>query len=90
MSLNVKTLLKIEDPFECTVLDRVNRFVVNVRSKGELLRAYMSNTGRLHDYLAKGRKGFCMRHGELKKTDCRLFAIADKKFAAVLATWKEL
>ena len=86
----MKTLLRIEDPFECSILERVNRFVVKVRSEGELLRAYINNTGRLHNYLAKGRHGFCMRHQKPKKTDCRLFAIADKESAAVLDTWLQM
>ena len=78
--------MRIEKPIECVVLGRINKFVAKVLIGGKPRRAYINNTGRLLKYLAKGRKGFCIRPAKLGKTDCRLFSIEDDGFAAIVDT----
>jgi len=78
--------MRIENPIECVVVERINKFVVKVRVDGKPRRAYIDNTGRLLKYLAKGKKGFCIRPAKLGKTDCRLFSIEEDGFAAIIDT----
>ena len=54
-------ILRIPSPLECVIIERMNRFVVKVLIEGRMYRAYINNTGRLLDYLVKGRKGFCIK-----------------------------
>lgn len=84
MGLNPVMLFNVKDPFKCSIEKRVNRFVVVVTAKGRKLRAYVNNTGRLQEYIVRGRKGFCTSEGN--KTDCRLFAISDKGLGALIDT----
>jgi len=78
--------VRIEDPVECVILERVNRFVVKVLLDGKPKRAYINNTGRLLEYLVKGIKGFCIKTKKTGKTDCRLFSIREDRFAAIIDT----
>jgi len=71
---------------ECTIIERINRFVVKIILDSAVLKAYINNTGRLQDYIVKGRRGFCIPHQKRLKTDCRLFAIREKKLAAIIDT----
>ena len=79
-------IMGIEKPVECVVLERVNKFVVRVLIDRKPRRAYINNTGRLLKYLARGRKGFCIRRAKLGKTDCRLFSIKEDGSAAIIDT----
>ncbi len=80
------TLLTIKDPVECIIIKRLNRFVVEVSYKGKKRRAYINNTGRLHEYLVPGRKAFCQKKNNTGKTDYRLFAVEDMGKGALIDT----
>jgi len=41
-------------------IERTNRFVGLVRIDGEVKRSLITNTGRLEEFMVKGRKAFCM------------------------------
>ena len=86
MTTNKRRILKIEEPLKCLILERVNRFVVKVLLDDKPTRAYVNNTGRLHDYLNEGRTGFCIRPRRPGKTDCRLFGVSEDGLAAIVDT----
>lgn len=71
---------------ECQIVQRINRFVVEVQVAGKGRLAWTNNTGRLHEYLAPGRRGFCVPRRTPGKTDYRLFAIQEGHLAAVIDT----
>ncbi len=76
----------VESALECTMLKRLNRFVVEVAVAGTPERACINNTGRLEQYLRTGNKGFCIRNRRPLKTAYRLFAVKDGDMAAVIDT----
>ncbi|MCO6040341.1 DNA/RNA nuclease SfsA [Thermococcus alcaliphilus] len=45
---------------ECTFIRRLNRFVGLVEVNGELKKALITNTGRLEEFMIKGKKAFCI------------------------------
>lgn len=45
---------------ECEFIERLNRFVALVRINGEVKKALITNTGRLEEFMVKGRKAFCI------------------------------
>ncbi len=58
-------------------IERINRFVGLVKINGEIKRALITNTGRLEEFMVKGRKCFCTpKQGG--KTDFVLVAFEDK------------
>ena len=69
-------LLEIKDFFTVEIVERLNRFVVLVKKGNRLLKAHNTNTGRLKDFLQRGKKAFCLSK-KGGKTDCRLFAVED-------------
>ena len=79
-------ILKVERPLHCRVIDRVNRFVVNVRLEGACRRAYVNNTGRLYQFLVNGRDGFCVANEKPRKTDVQLFSVLEGNLGAVIDT----
>lgn len=79
-------ILRIPCPLECVIIERINRFVVKVLIEGEMCRAYINNTGRLLDYLVRGRKGFCIRTEWTEKTDYRLFSVREDGLGAIVDT----
>jgi len=85
MSDGANRILRLDGVEECIILERLNRFVVKILLNGAVLRAYICNTGRLLDYIVKGKRGFCIRH-ERRKSDCRLFAVEDGDSAAIIDT----
>jgi hypothetical protein len=52
-------ILKIGNPGLCRIVERLNRFVVKVEVGGDYYRAHLNNTGKLSEFLIKGRKAFC-------------------------------
>lgn len=76
----------IENPVECSIVERINRFVLKVQLKENYYRAYTNNTGRLYEFLVKGRKGFCVRNRTGGKTDYRLFSIKEGNLGAIIDT----
>jgi len=79
-------ILHIENPIECRIIHRINRFVLNIRFQGSCYHAYLNNTGRLRQFLLEGRKGFCVSNEKRGKTDYRLFAVEDGDRGAILDT----
>ncbi|MET1128889.1 MAG: DNA/RNA nuclease SfsA [Thermoproteota archaeon] len=70
------SLLRVEGALECTIVSRVNRFVVLVEAGGSSEKAHINNTGRLLGLLAPGRRGYCLRR-DAGRTRYRLFAVED-------------
>ena len=82
----VSKILRINNPFECRIIERLNRFVAKVQIGNNYYRAHLNNTGRLQEFLIKNRKAFCFKKGKLNKTDCRLFAIEERGLGALIDT----
>ncbi len=78
-------LLKLENAFGVRILERINRFVVLVEREGKTLKAHNTNTGRLQEFLKRGKRAFCLPKSG-GKTDCRLFAVEDLGGFAVIDT----
>ncbi|MBO8182531.1 MAG: DNA/RNA nuclease SfsA [Archaeoglobus sp.] len=70
---------------ECEIVKRLNRFVVEIEVEGRIRKAHLNNTGRLQEYLIRGRKAYCIEK-EKGKTDYRLFAVEDLGKAALIDT----
>lgn len=86
MSAQAETkVFKIDEPLECRIIERLNRFVVTVEIKGKYPLAHINNTGRLSELLVEGRKAFCFRTPP-GKTDYRLFAIEESGLGALIDT----
>lgn len=58
-------------------VERINRFVGLVRINGEVKRTLITNTGRLEEFMVKGRKCFCTSK-QGGKTDFVLVAFEDR------------
>jgi len=79
-------IFRIQNCLSCRILERLNRFVVTVEVKGRCERAHINNTGRLQEFLIRGREAFCFKTPENRKTDFRLFAVKEKNMAALIDT----
>lgn len=79
-------ILRIENPIECRIAERINRFVLKIRVRRDYYRAWINNTGRLHQFLVKGRKGFCVLNEKGGRTYYRLFSIKEGNFGAIIDT----
>ncbi len=80
------SVFRIDNPLECSIIERLNRFVVMVESKGIYHRTHINSTGRLSELLVKGRKAFGFRTQNRGKTDFRLFAIEESGLGALIDT----
>ncbi len=60
----------------CTFIRRLNRFVALVEVNGERRKALVTNTGRLEEFMAPGKKAFCSPKSG-GKTDFVLVAFED-------------
>jgi len=87
MSANHPELLKLSSPIRCKILERVNRFKVKIELDGEIEYAHINNTGRLREYLTRGKRGFCLRFKKPKKTKYRLFSIEVGGYGVLIDTW---
>lgn len=76
----------LQFPLECTIIRRLNRFVVEIEVEDNLSLAHINNTGRLEGFLQKGNKGFCVKNVPQHKTEYRLFAVKEGDLAAVIDT----
>ncbi len=56
-----------ENLFSCTVIDRPNRFVVNVSREGEILKCHLHDPGRLKELIYEGAR-VLVRPAEGEKT----------------------
>jgi len=79
-------VFRIDNPLECSIIERLNRFVVMVEIKGTYHRAHINSTGRLSELLVKGKEAFCFRTQNQGKTDFRLFAIEESGLGALIDT----
>ena len=79
-------LLAIPNGLSCRIVERVNRFVVKIEIGGNTRRAHITNSGRLHEFLVRGREGFCFETPDAQKTAFRLFAVEQKGLGAVIDT----
>lgn len=70
---------------ECKLIERLNRFTVQVVIGGETRLAHLTNTGRLREYLVYGREGLCGVIGGPKLRH-RLVAVKDIGGYAILDT----
>jgi len=77
-------LLWLGKPEVCTIIRRLNRFVVEVEVGGEASLARITNTGRLLEYLVQGKTGYCLPNRG--KTSHRLIAVEDVEGAALIDT----
>ena len=55
-------IITIENQIECSIVRRINRFVVEIQVSGSYYPAWINNTGRLQEFLINGKKGFCVRN----------------------------
>jgi DNA-binding sugar fermentation-stimulating protein len=79
-------LYVIRKALPCRIIERTNRFVVNIEIERKVCRAHINNTGRLHEMLITGRKGFCFETPNTAKTDFRLFAVEEGNCGALIDT----
>jgi sugar fermentation stimulation protein A len=79
-------LLAIPNVRSCRIVERINRFVVAINIGGKLTKAHITNSGRLHEFLIRGREGFCFETPHAKKTRFRLFAVIEKGLGALIDT----
>lgn len=77
-------LEEVHDVVKCEIVNRINRFLVEVVIDDSSTIAYMNNTGRLSQFLITGKKAYCLKtYGG--KTRHRLFAVdvKDEKAAII-------
>lgn len=79
-------ILKIPNPLECTIVRRINRFVIEIKRERKLNRAHTNNTGRLEQLLVPGKIAFCLPNEKPGKTDYRLFAIMEDSQGTLVDT----
>ena len=79
-------VFKVKKYVECTILRRLNRFVVEISIDGRPHKAHINNTGRLSELLIKGRRAFCTSLKKPRKTECRLFAVEERNLGAIIDT----
>jgi len=83
---SMHTLLRAENPIDCTIMQRLNRFVVEVSIGNRLHRAWINNTGRLEQFMVRGRRAYCLTRNSAGKTTHRLFAIHEGRQGALVDT----
>jgi sugar fermentation stimulation protein A len=67
-------LFSLEGVVECSIVRRLNRFVILVKRDGREYLAHTNNTSRLRGFLEEGRRAYCLpRSGG--KTQYRLVAV---------------
>ncbi len=79
-------MFKIYNVVMCEIVRRANRFVVDVLVDGRLEKAYINNTGRLLEFMVRGRRAYCLRRARPGKTRYRLFAVHDMGAGALIDT----
>lgn len=86
MTSDDNSILNLENPAECTIVGRLNRFVVQVKIADKPYLASINNTGRLLEFLVPGRRAYCLPHTKPLKTDFQLFAIEEGGLGALIDT----
>jgi sugar fermentation stimulation protein A len=83
----MRKILKIKSIVPCKIIKRLNRFVVSVRVKNKIIKASLNNTGRLEQFLVKGKIGYLLPLNNPQKTKYRLsFVKEDKNSASIIDT----
>ena len=85
-SHNSTAILSIENARECQIIERLNRFVVRAEIAGKEHPLHINNTGRLEEFLVRGRRAFCYMTQSTDKTDGRLFAVEEAGLGALIDT----
>jgi sugar fermentation stimulation protein A len=83
---HTEAILSVDNVKESWIVARLNRFVVRVKITGKNYSMHINNTGRLEEFLIRGRKAFCFWTGSNGKTDGRLFAVEEKGLGALIDT----
>ncbi|MGB9826957.1 DNA/RNA nuclease SfsA [Thermosphaera chiliense] len=78
-------VLKLEGLVKAWLRKRVNRFTVEVEVDGSPVKAHLTNTGRLQEYLVNGRKSLLARI-KGPRLSYRLIAVEDGDGYAVVDT----
>ncbi len=78
-------LIKLPPPTTCTIIKRLNRFVVLVKCAGREHRAYITNTGRLKELLVRGATAYCIPK-PARRTTYWLIAVEEVKGPALIDT----
>jgi sugar fermentation stimulation protein A len=81
-----RPILGIDGSIECTIVARLNRFVIEVQFGKRNYRASTNNTGRLVGFVTPGRKAYCRPHSRPSGTDFSLFAVQDSSAGALIDT----
>ncbi len=85
-SLGATPILSVDNVKECLIVERLNRFVVRVEISGRKHSMHINNTGRLEEFIIRGRKAFCTETKHPGKTDGKLFAIEERGLGALIDT----
>jgi len=83
-------ILKVNNVTECSIIRRINRFVVKVKIGNNETLAYINNTGKLLNYLVYGKKAYCQKIMKLTKIGWRLIAISDADMAALVDVYLQM
>jgi sugar fermentation stimulation protein A len=75
----MKVLKKIENFKKGVIIKRLNKFVAKVKIKNKISLAHLNNTGRLEDFLKKGRIGLLLPIGNKGKLRFRLSMVKEEK-----------
>ncbi len=85
--VEMRKILKLENLEACRIVRRLNRFVVEIKTKGGTYDlASINNTGRLQEFLVYGKTGYCLKRERPGKTGYRLVAIEDAGAGALIDT----
>lgn len=80
-----REIIKFDDLYECTILKRLSKFVVLVEVGGSVTATYINNTGRLHGYIVKGNRGYCVKT-RCGRLEYRIIGVEDGEHAALIDT----
>ena len=94
----MKSLLGVLSVIPCKIIERLNKFVVKVKVKNKVIKASLNNTGRLEQFLVKGKEAYLLPLDSslrpvssnlrpFRKTKFRLsFVKEDKHSASIIDT----
>jgi sugar fermentation stimulation protein A len=75
----MKNLAKVENFLEGMIIKRINRFVVEAKIKNKIVFAHLNNTGRLKEFLKKGKIGLFLPIKNKSKLKFRLSMVKESK-----------
>jgi len=78
-------LMELGELTSCLIIRRESRFTVRVLVDGVEREVHLGNTGRLQDYLVKGRKGYCVP-AESGRLGLKLIGVEEGLYAALINT----